>query len=878
MIPGAEGNGDQLSEMQLAGRWALSAAALLLLTLAYRYYKSRGSPDRPQEGARGAAKATQGREPSPLPVCNPAEREDTPQGLRHRGVRRTGSEANGRTGKRSMEPGGLAARGTFGLKGAPAGREAEEEEQTREEEEGHLGPGSQADRQRLAPQAVENQEARTPWALLGGARVTDGMAGMTSESRWTFRGLCSQAGEGGTSVRDRKGPGPGAGSGEAGLCLPLGDCQQAGRGPQRTSGGDESALSNSWRPSLRRGEGHPDQAEETQLQRERDQPFPATAGLGLAMSPSCRGSSAAYTFSAVAETRVQESLPQAAKSKERNSGQAEPPRGDPRGCADDHCVQPMSQSVTKEKSSYTCLDTPQSYDIPSTETPCEPEMQLQWDVADTVSENGEGGVTAEKAAPTSPGASEKETKSMQPEGQKGAAAEGNPTQKPPGPRYGISRKESFHKIIENPELQVPMEGFGSPVPESSERDSPPLVPLCSGSISSLSGSMKSIPSDTSEEPTVELVAGAKFLRFPLCSETSADVVHLDLGNCYEVLRMAKQQKLEALREAAYKVMSDNYLQVLRTNAIYGRLNAMERDLILRKRMQGRKFLAVADVSSQEHGGHASRLCYYDDRKDTWRPLTHLPMEAVSKGCAVCSMFNYLFVAAGCEGRGRLQRPSSRVLCYNPLTHIWREICPLNQARPHCKLVALDGCLYAIGGECLSTVERYDPRTDRWSFTAPLPNDTFAVAHTAAACDGEIYVTGGTLRYMLLRYVPRLDAWKVSLTGGSKDRTTEMVAAGGFLYRFDLNRSRGISVYRCSAKAKLWYECATHPVPFPACFQCTVVENLVYCVGRQFHLRFLTDHISPRFGTKEIQLFPSPRGTLFPMTLMLPERDVAQTRV
>uniref|UniRef100_A0A670IX90 Kelch domain containing 7A n=1 Tax=Podarcis muralis TaxID=64176 RepID=A0A670IX90_PODMU len=378
-----------------------------------------------------------------------------------------------------------------------------------------------------------------------------------------------------------------------------------------------------------------------------------------------------------------------------------------------------------------------------------------------------------------------------------------------------------------------------------------------------------------KEPTVELVAGAKFFHIPLSSESSIDI-HLDLGNCYEVLCTAKKQKLETLREAAYKVMSDNYLQVLRTHAIYSRLSGMERDLILQRRMQGRKYVTVADVSSQGESQHASRLCYYDDQKDTWHLLTHVPLEVVSKGCAMCSMFNYLFVATGCEGRGRRQKPSNRVFCYNPLTNIWREICPLNQARPHCKLVALDGYLYAIGGECLYTVERYDPRLDRWTFAAPLPNDTFAVAHTATACDGEIYVTGGTLRYMLLRYVGQTDTWKFSLTGGNKDRTTEMVTVNGFIYRFDLNRSMGISVYRCGARAKLWYECATHLMPFPASFQCAVVENLVYCIGRQFNIRFLADYVSPRFGTKELQTFPSPRGTLSPVTLVLPDREALKS--
>uniref|UniRef100_A0A670IX81 Kelch domain containing 7A n=1 Tax=Podarcis muralis TaxID=64176 RepID=A0A670IX81_PODMU len=333
-----------------------------------------------------------------------------------------------------------------------------------------------------------------------------------------------------------------------------------------------------------------------------------------------------------------------------------------------------------------------------------------------------------------------------------------------------TKRNSLHQIIDNPELQVPMEGFGCLASGLSGLDTPPLSPLRSSSVSSLVGSMQSLQSDTSEEPTVELVAGAKFFHIPLSSESSIDI-HLDLGNCYEVL-------------SAYKVMSDNYLQVLRTHAIYSPEDA-----------RGRKYVAVADVSSQGESQHASRLCYYDDQKDTWHLLTHVPLEVVSKGCAMCSMFNYLFVAAGCEGRGRRQKPSNRVFCYNPLTNIWREICPLNQARP------------ALQAGCLGRL--------------PVP------------CDGEIYVTGGTLRYMLLRYVGQTDTWKFSLTGGNKDRTTEMVTVNGFIYRFDLNRSMGISVYRCGARAKLWYECATHLMPFPASFQCVKGSFILSHMGKHF---------------------------------------------
>lgn len=423
----------------------------------------------------------------------------------------------------------------------------------------------------------------------------------------------------------------------------------------------------------------------------------------------------------------------------------------------------------------------------------------------------------------------------------------SPEPVPSGPPHGFSRKESFLQIVENPELQLQLDGFG---PQDPPTDSP----------------------RNSEEPQVQLVAGTNFFHIPLTPASAPDT-RLDLGNCYEVLTLAKRQNLEALKEAAYKVMSDNYLQVLRSPDIYGCLSGAERDHILKRRLRGRKHLVVADVCPQEEWG---RLYCYDDSKDAWYLLAHLPPEAVSWGCAICSLFNYIFVVSGCQGPRR--QPSNRVFCYNPLTGIWSEVCRLNQARPHCRLVALAGHLYAIGGECLNTVERYDPRLDRWAFSPPLPNDTFALAHTATACADEIFVTGGTLRYLLLRFSVQEQRWRAGPTGGSRDRTAEMVAANGFLYRFDLHRSLGISVYRCSASTRLWYECATVRTPYPDAFQCAVVDDRIYCVGRQRTLCFLADHISPRFVPNELQSFPTPRGTLLPTVLTLPISDVPQTRV
>lgn len=863
--------------MQLAGRLALSAAALLLLTLAYKYYRSRVSAG-PVGGHSGRTDAGKEAGQGEQVACGGTGREaSSGQGLRHRRIFGTGAKENGGPADPDVHLGRPAATGGESrLQYTPVGREVKflnGKEEEGEEEQGkrrkgmsHPGTGLQPDKKQSLPEteeAVEKEEETTAGTALSDASGAGGAGAVVvtlSRGRPTSLGLVSQGCDRSRSDGDHKG-----------LCLKADLCPgpppaNGDRPPVEPEKGQVLGDSEDMEQGLA-------QVPEAQVGREVLQSFRATSGMGLAINQ-CNGrSSTAYTFSSVAKVQVEENVVQERQLREGSCSL--------RGKVYDYYVQSVSQSVLDERPSHKTAAVTQTFHSPSTrDPPNEPAARLCQEAAqNSATENAENRNTLQEGPAPPPGAPSPQDNATatQHVDQEETDKEASGCQKPPGTGRGLSRKESFHQIAENPELQVQMEGFGALVSGKPSCGAPEISPTCFHSVSSLAGSMQNLAADPTVEPSVKLVAGARFFHVPLNSESSVDV-RLDLGNCYEVLCMAKKQKLESVQEAAYKVMSENYLQVLRAHAIYGRLNALERDLILQRRMRGRKYMAVADVTSQDHGHGASRLCYYDDQSDTWHPLTHVPVEAVSRGCAVCSMFNYLFVVAGCEGRGKNQKPSNRVFCYNPLTNIWREICPLNQARPHCKLVALDGCLYAIGGECLYTVERYDPRADRWTFAAPLPNDTFAVAHTATVCDGEIYVTGGTLRYMLLRYISRSDTWKVSLTGGSKDRTTEMVTIGGFIYRFDLNRSMGISVYRCSAKAKLWYECATHPMPFPACFQCAAVDNLVYCISRQFNIRFLADYVSPRFGTKELQNFPSPRGTLFPTTLVLPDRGAAQTRV
>uniref|UniRef100_A0A8D0FXU2 Kelch repeat and BTB domain containing 11 n=1 Tax=Strix occidentalis caurina TaxID=311401 RepID=A0A8D0FXU2_STROC len=413
----------------------------------------------------------------------------------------------------------------------------------------------------------------------------------------------------------------------------------------------------------------------------------------------------------------------------------------------------------------------------------------------------------------------------------------------------------------------------------------------------------------------EVVSGARVLQMPCALHCAAEAMRaqLRLDNCYQLLCLAKKQRLAELREAAYRFMSDHYLEVLREPNVYGRLSGTERDLILQRRMEaGRPCLLVAEVSDAfERPGGGSRpqsressrpqspssvvsleesgslVHCYQEGSGEWRVLTRLPEEANAKGCAMCVLHNYLFLAggiaagpAGSEPRARL---SDKVFCYNPLTDTWSQVRPLAQPRSQLKLLALDGYLYAVGGECLFTVERYDPRADRWSPVAPLPKGAFAVAHEATTCNGEIYVSGGSLFYRLLKYDPKRDEWQECPYNSSRRRSADMVAFKSFIYRFDVSSGRGgEQVFRYNTVAKRWSQCASlRPSGGPVQpFRCAPLGNTIYCVNRTGTLRFSlaqdgeVEADGGLKGTFDGELLKAPldaKGVLLPFVLTLPER-------
>lgn len=364
---------------------------------------------------------------------------------------------------------------------------------------------------------------------------------------------------------------------------------------------------------------------------------------------------------------------------------------------------------------------------------------------------------------------------------------------------------------------------------------------------------------------------------------SAAAERLTPENCYELLTRAKRAGSEADRDRILRYMSDNYLQILQSPALFGRLTAGEREQILVRRMDGRKVLAAAETYEvPDRGGNRDspqraepeehtrrRVFCLDPDTQRWEVLTVLPEEVPATGSGMCTLHNYLFVAGGLSR----SKASDRVFCFNPRTGLWTRVRSLTEPRCQLRLVPADGFLYAVGGECRFTVERYDPRADRWTHVAPLPKGSFAVAHEAASCAGQLFVSGGSLFYRLLRFDSRRDEWEESPFNESRRRSTDMVAHRNLVFRFDVDRERAaVSVHRYSTVVKAWLGGASFPLENPQQFRCAVLGDRIYCVNRNHVLQFEVPEERAGFFLPEVLPAPAEaRGTLVPFVLAL-DRD------
>eukprot|EP01043_Picozoa_sp_COSAG02_P056814 COSAG02_NODE_6797_length_3355_cov_2.061732_1_plen_413_part_10 len=134
--------------------------------------------------------------------------------------------------------------------------------------------------------------------------------------------------------------------------------------------------------------------------------------------------------------------------------------------------------------------------------------------------------------------------------------------------------------------------------------------------------------------------------------------------------------------------------------------------------------------------------------------TGLPVEPLLRAAAVCSagpaIASATIIVIGGQGdSGRSSLGMSSGERYDPAANAWSPIASMGTVRYYHAAAAIDGLLYAIGGEddsgsTLSSGERFDPASNAWSPIASM--GTARESHAAAVIDGLLYAIGGYETY------------------------------------------------------------------------------------------------------------------------------------
>jgi N-acetylneuraminic acid mutarotase len=177
---------------------------------------------------------------------------------------------------------------------------------------------------------------------------------------------------------------------------------------------------------------------------------------------------------------------------------------------------------------------------------------------------------------------------------------------------------------------------------------------------------------------------------------------------------------------------------------------------------------------------------YDPARDAWTEKKPMPHPVHHAAVTALNGKMYLFGGFDLPPSGPPGwNPVSDAWEYDPAADAWKALAPMPTTRGGSVAAVVGGKIYVIGGagpvpnassptirprqpqQSLSTVEEYDPATNKWRARAPMPT---ACNHPGCeAVNGKIYVIGGRLSGAFIigfpgntglvqAYDPATDSW------------------------------------------------------------------------------------------------------------------------
>ncbi|KAJ1162380.1 hypothetical protein NDU88_002848 [Pleurodeles waltl] len=252
-------------------------------------------------------------------------------------------------------------------------------------------------------------------------------------------------------------------------------------------------------------------------------------------------------------------------------------------------------------------------------------------------------------------------------------------------------------------------------------------------------------------------------------------------SCLRYLQFSRLIACDEMQLVVYQYLSDGLLELASINQTLG---SEDREILVRMRERGMPELCMLRKENLGREPPSSDfLCRLPLSGDSWNRGTRLPFKADKWNISVAVLWNYLFVIGGY--RQKLKRGSefrTASFRYNPILDRWDIMAPMIKRRRHFSMAVVGQHIFAIGGWYLdvllapdsstrlySTVERYDPWADSWSFVASLPLTDFSFSVSLShdlplctACPPYIYVLGSVQRTgekLVLQYDTRTDIWQ-----------------------------------------------------------------------------------------------------------------------
>ncbi|XP_071776718.1 kelch-like protein 42 [Centroberyx gerrardi] len=359
------------------------------------------------------------------------------------------------------------------------------------------------------------------------------------------------------------------------------------------------------------------------------------------------------------------------------------------------------------------------------------------------------------------------------------------------------------------------------------------------------------------ETLEDLIETASFLQVTSILKLLTSEIRQE--NCVELYSLSEVYGTHDLRHACLKYMTCYYHPMLRRQE-FGSLASAVRDQVREMRMKGTATLVAIgdftclslDVPDQDEPWSMLR---YGEMEQRWKPLANnLPQDMINvRGYGSAVLDNYLFIVGGYR---MTSQEISAAHCYNPCRNEWNQVAPLNQKRSNFKLLAVQGKLYAVGGQCLGTVECYSPEQDWWTCVSSMPDPL--AEFSACECQGMIYVMGGyTARdrnTSVLRYCPTSDTWTVFRSCSAHVRKQQMLSVedtiylvGGYTHELEPGRRRAsqtedmLTVQSYNVATGEWLQLKENTSKSGLNLTCTLHNDGIYIMSRDVSLPTSLEH-------------------------------------